>query len=143
MQYVTDNSIFQLLLMVVSYVMAEPNMRAIMQNLTATSLWEVGRVACRVFRFRKGIDDGGDRVASPQLTDGADGLITVMLAAIDSLKDRSGVITIKTQSSKYEKTELTVKLVDGKSPVKSIAMPVANQMRREQRQRSQNFVLFD
>jgi hypothetical protein len=143
MQYVTDNSILQLLLMVVSYVMAEPNMRAIMQNLTATSLWEIGRVACRVFRFRKGIDSGAARVASPQLTDGADGLITVMLAAIASLKDRSGEITIKTQSSKYEKTELTVKLVDGKNPVKSIAMPVANHMTREQRQRSQNLVLFD
>jgi hypothetical protein len=142
MQYVTDNSI-QWLLIVFSYLMAEPNMRAIMQNLTATSLWEIGRAACRLFRFRKGIDRGAAQVAIPQLTDRADGLTTVMLAAINSLSDRSGEITIKTQRSKYEKTELTVKVTDGKSRVKSIAMPVANHVTRSQRQRSQNLVLFD
>ena len=123
--------------------MAEPNMRAIMQNLTATSLWEIGRAACRVFRFRKGIDSGAAQGAIPELTESADDLTTVMLAAINSLTDRSGEITIKTQKSKYEKTELTVKLTDGKSRVKSIAMPVANHGTRSQRQRSQNLILFD
>ena len=141
MQYVTDNSIFQWLLIVLSYLIAEPNMRAIMQNLTATSLWEIGRAACRV--FRKGIDTGAAHVALPQVTDSADGLTKVMLAAIKSLSDRSGEITIKTQRSKYEKTELTVKLTDGKSRVKSIAMPVANHVTPSQPQRSQNLVLFD
>ena len=80
--------------------MAEPNMRAIVQNLTATSLWELGRLASKTFRFRR----------APQRRDGAEGLTTVMLAAINSLKDHSGEITFKTQRSRYEKTELTIKL---------------------------------
>jgi hypothetical protein len=110
MQYVTDNLIFQWLLTVVSYAVAEPNMRAIMQNLTATSLWEIGRVVGRLFQFRKGFDSNATRGERPQLIESTGDLQTVMIAAIKSLRNRSGELTIKTQSSKYKKTELTIKL---------------------------------
>ena len=142
MKYLTDNSIFQSLLVVISYLIAEPNMRAIMQNLTATSLWELGRLASKTFRFRRAIGSGRAHVA-PQLSDGAEGLTTVMLAAIDSLRDHSGEITFKTQRSRHEKTELKIKLTDGISRVTSASMPVANRGTHSERERSKNLVLFD
>jgi hypothetical protein len=142
MQYVAD-PIFQWLLVAVSYLMAEPNMRGIVQNLAATSLWEFARLACRAFRFWKVNGSRPARVASPQGRDGAESLTTVMLAAINTLSDRSGEITIKTQRSRYEKTELTIKLTDETRRVTSISMPVAKRVTRSQRQRTQDRMLFD
>ena len=143
MQYVADNSIFQWLLIVVSYLMAEPNMRAIMQNLTATSLWELGRRAYIAFRFRKGIDSSTAQLASSQLTDGAEGLTTVMLAAINSLRDHSGEITIKTQRSRYEKIEMTIKVTAETRQVTSLSLSVAKPSRRSQHQHNTQRMLFD
>jgi hypothetical protein len=83
-----------------------------MQNLTATSLWELARVAYRVFRFRRGIDSGAAEDANRQPMDGGEDLTTVMLAAINLLRNRSGEITLRSQRSRYQKTELTIKLTD-------------------------------
>lgn len=144
MHYVADNSILQWLLLAVSYLIAEPNMRAIVQNLAATSLWELARLACRALRFWKVIDSGPAQVASPtRFTDGQESLTTVMLAAINTLSDRSGEITIKTQRSEYEKTEMRIKVTKERRRVTLISMPVAKRVTRSQRHRSQDRMLFN
>jgi hypothetical protein len=125
MQSVADNSIFQWLLVVAPYLMAEPNMRAIMQNLTATSLWELGRLTYRVLRFWKLIDRP-TQAARAQVHHGPDSLTTVMLTAIDALSNRTGEITIKAQRSRYEKTEITIKVSGKTRQVTSLSLPVAN-----------------
>ena len=133
MQAVADNSIFQWLLVVVSYLMAEPNTRAIMQNLTATSIWELGRSTCRVLRsrnFRKGIDSGAAHDMSPQVYNEPDNLHAVMLAAINALSDRDGEVTIKAQRSRYEKTEMTIKVSAEAKRVTSLSVPVTRRVAR-------------
>lgn len=142
MQYVADNSIFQWLLIVVSYLMAEPNMRAIMQNLTATSLWELGRVACRAFHFRKGIDSRPTQVVNLQVADRPDDLKTVMLAAINVLSDRGGEVTIKTQKSRYEKTEMTIKVTAETTQATSLSLSAVKRARPQHQHNSQR-MLFD
>jgi hypothetical protein len=125
MSYVIEDSTFQWLLVVVSYLMAEPNMRAIMQNLTATSLWELGRLTCRVLRFRRLIDRPAQN-ARAHVHDGPDSLTTVMLTAIDALSDRAGEVTIKAQRSRYDKTEITIKVSGTTRQVTSLSLPVTN-----------------
>lgn len=125
MSYVIDNLTFQWLLVAVSYLMAEPNMRAIMQNLTATSLWEFGRLAYKALGFWKLIGRPSQD-ARTEAHDGSDSLTTVMLTAIDALSNRVGEVTIKAQRSRYEKTEITIKVRGETRQVTSISLPVAN-----------------
>src|SRR5215213_9381365 len=108
MQYLIDNSIFRWLLALVSYVIAEPNMRAIIQNLAATAIWALGRISCKGLRFLR-LTGRAPAEESSEVSDCTDDLKEVMLAAIDALSKRGGELTIKTQIPN-QKTELTIKL---------------------------------
>ena len=140
MSYVIDNSTFQWLLVVVSYLMADPNMRAIIQNLTATSLWELGRRAYRVLRFWKLIGSPAQD-GRAQVHDGTEGLTTVMITAINALSNRAGEVTIKAQRSQYEKTEITIKVSGETRQVTSLSLPVAKRVTRSQRKQDTDRML--
>ncbi len=111
-----------------------------MQNLAATSLWELARVARRNLRWSKVIGTDQAQAASPHAQDRPQGLATVMLAAINALSDREGEVTIKAQDSQYGKVEMTIKVTGERWRV--TAMP-AKRVTRSQRQRRQDRMLFD
>jgi hypothetical protein len=106
MLYVPDSSVFQWLLVIISYVIAEPNMRAIVQNLAATSLWEIGR---RALGFWKSQPHRTSLITRSDFTETADSITSVLLAAIKTPNKGTTELTLKTQT-KYQKSELTIKL---------------------------------
>lgn len=140
MLYAADNSIFQWFLAVVSYVIAEPDTRAIAQNLAANSLWECARRAGRAFGRLIG-RYGPAQVASLQPTDGLEGLTSIVLDSVSDLfAKRAGEVVIKAQRSKYEKIEVTIRMTDESRQIRS--MPVTKRVLRSSRQRDQDRLLF-
>ena len=102
MQYPWDGWIFRWL-PTIAYLIAEPNMRAIIQNLVATALWQLGRMAVGFWKTR-------DRNA-PLVTRSDQSLLPVFLTALQTTFAKGLTeLTLKTQTSKYKKCELIIKM---------------------------------